>query len=85
MSEARVITIEIAEGLAQEAEALGLDVGKACREGFALAMYRKRRELEWIEEHKAAMEAYNRWIEENGLPLERYRIWPATREPDESA
>lgn len=70
-----MVTIEIPEKLAQEAEALGLDVANACRTGFAETMYRQRRALEWQEQHRAAIEAYNRWIEEHDLPLERYRLF----------
>lgn len=74
MSEVRVVTLEIPEQLAREAEALGLDVLMACRTGFAETMYRTRRALEWQEQNQEAIAAYNRWIEQHGLPLERYRL-----------
>ena len=75
MAQARVTAIEDPKQLAQEAEALGLDVEKACRSGFAETMYRTRRALEWQEQSREAVDAYNRWIEEHGLPLERYRLF----------
>ena len=29
----------------------------------------------WREEHREAMEGWNRYVEEHGLPLERYRLF----------
>ena len=75
MTDRRVITIEIAEEYAQEAEALGLDVTLASREGLALMVYRKRKGDEWKAEHREATDAYNRWFEDKGSALlDRFKL-----------
>lgn len=74
MEKARLVTVELPEELAQEAETLGLDLARACREGLWMTMRKLQRDRAWKEENREAMEARNRWFEEHGLPLERYRL-----------
>jgi antitoxin CcdA len=51
----------------------------------ALASQVKRlREAQWLEDNKAAIDAYNRHVEENGLPFDllRQRSWSGLTRPD---
>ena len=39
------------------------------------AELKKQREAEWLEQNKAAIEAYNRHVEKHGLFSDRYRTF----------
>ena len=58
--------------LVAEARALNINVSQACESGLAHSVAQARR-TRWLEENKAAIEAYNEMIERNGLPLDEFR------------
>jgi post-segregation antitoxin (ccd killing protein) len=75
MDEPRVVTVEIPEELAVEAEASGLDLARACRDGLWFMMRKRRRDAAWADEHREQIEAWNEWLETHGLPFERFRAF----------
>ncbi|NDV02864.1 type II toxin-antitoxin system CcdA family antitoxin [Pseudoroseicyclus tamaricis] len=60
--------------LVDEAEALGVDPGKAAEDGLRRAVRAARAEA-WRQENAAAIEDFNAWVEENPLPLESHRLF----------
>lgn len=70
----RATNVSLDPTLLAEARALAINVSQACERGLVetLAEERARR---WKEEHREAMESWNRYVEEHGLPLERYRLF----------
>jgi antitoxin CcdA len=81
----KIKTVAIDEEMIGKAEALGIDVVRACEAGLYAAIRRapdprsaeekKAADAQWAEENRAAMEASNRWVEEHGLPGAAYRIF----------
>lgn len=64
--------VSLAADLVAEAKALDINLSRACEAGLEAAL-KKERERRWIEENRAAAEAWNSWTAKNGLPLARYR------------
>jgi antitoxin CcdA len=57
-----------------EARELGINVSQACERGL-VATLAEERAKRWKEEHRQAMESWNRYVEQHGLPLEEYRLF----------
>ncbi len=70
----RPTNVTLPEMLISEAKALKINVSQACEAGLA-AQVKAAREKQWLEENRAAMDAFNVFIEENGLPLAEYRMF----------
>jgi antitoxin CcdA len=68
----KLAEVRIDEAAVTEAEALGVDVARACEAGLR-AEIKRAADACWVEENRPAMEAWNAWVEEHGLPLARYR------------
>lgn len=64
--------VPIDETVIADADALGIDVVRACEAGLC-AEIKRAADACWIEENRPAMETSNRRVEEHGLPLARYR------------
>jgi antitoxin CcdA len=64
----RATNVTLPEALLREARALDINLSQACERGLAaeVAATRRRR---WIEENRAAMEAWNEHVAAKGLPL----------------
>jgi antitoxin CcdA len=70
----RATNVTLPEALVAMAKALGVNISQASEAGLAAAV-KKAREQKWLEENKAAIEAYNHYVEEHGLTLEKYRTF----------
>jgi antitoxin CcdA len=64
----RATNVTLPEALLREARALDINLSQACERGLVaeVASTRRRR---WIEENRAAMEAWNEHVAARGLPL----------------
>lgn len=62
------ITLTVRSGLVKEARSLGVNTSQAAEDGIAVAV-RKAKEQAWLEENKAAIQAYNERIEQSGTLL----------------
>ncbi len=58
--------------LVAEAKALDINISQACEIGLARSVAEARR-ARWLDENKAAIEAYNGMVERDGLPLDEFR------------
>ena len=70
----RPTNVTLPEMLISEAKALKINVSQACEAGLA-AQVKAAREKQWLEENRAAMDAFNAFIEEHGIPLAEYRMF----------
>ena len=68
----RPTNVTLPEPLVAEARTLKVNVSQACERGLEREV-RRCREKAWIEENKAAFEAWNDYVETHGLPLAEYR------------
>jgi antitoxin CcdA len=59
---------------AAEARALGLDADAIAARAIEDAVRAEKRRR-WIEENRAAMDAWNAWTDANDLPLAKYRLF----------
>lgn len=66
------VTLTVRYGLVKEARLLGVNTSQAAEDGIAIAV-RRAKERAWLEENKAAIEAYNERIEKHGTLLKP--IW----------
>lgn len=81
----KIKTVAIDEDMIARADALGIDVARACEAGLRRELRRaadlrspeeKRvADAKWAEENRAGMEYWNDWVEQHGLPLARYRLF----------
>jgi antitoxin CcdA len=58
--------------LVAEAEALNINLSRACEAGLAEAVADARRKR-WLEANREALDFWNAEIERDGLPLDAYR------------
>ena len=58
--------------LVAEAEALNINLSRACEAGLAEAVTEARRKR-WLEANREALDFWNDEIERNSLPLDAYR------------
>jgi antitoxin CcdA len=70
----KAVNLSIDAELAAEAKAAGTNMS-ALLERALRAELKERRETQWLEENRAAIEASNRHFEQHGLPLAKFRTW----------
>ena len=68
----RPTNVTLPEALVNEARALNVNVSQACESGLAGAV-KQERDRAWLEENRAALDAWDAYFEANGLPLAKYR------------
>ena len=68
----RATNVTLPETLLQDARELGINLSQACERGLAAAVTDVRRQR-WLQQNRAAIEAWNGHVEEHGLPLAAYR------------
>jgi antitoxin CcdA len=68
----KATNLSLDAALVDDARALDVNLSRAAEEGLrkAVAAEKGRR---WLEENRAAIDAWNGWVEKNGLPLAQYR------------
>jgi antitoxin CcdA len=65
---------EVQTPLVTEARSLGLDPGAIAAKALEDAISAEK-ERRWVEENRAAMDAWNAWTDANELPLAKYRAF----------
>jgi antitoxin CcdA len=70
----RLTTLSLRADVVEQAEAQGLDLREIAERALRRAIA-ARREAQWLEEHRGAIESSNRYVEQNGLPLGKYRMF----------
>ena len=68
----RATNVSLDAALVDEAKALGVNISLASARGLEQAV-KKARAKHWLEENRAALDAYNDYVAEHGLPLTKYR------------
>ena len=66
--------VSLDAALVAEAKALGVSISQASNRGLEEAVKKARAER-WLEENKAALDAYNDYVAKHGLPLAKYRLF----------
>lgn len=70
----RAINVSVDPELAAEAKAAGLNLSGVLEAALRIEL-KARREAQWRDENRAAIEESNRYFEEHGSPLDKYRAW----------
>jgi antitoxin CcdA len=70
----RATNVTRPESLLQEARKLDITVSQACERGLP-AEVAATKAKQWLDENRAAMDAWNDYVEENGLPLAEFRTF----------
>ena len=70
----RATNVSLSPDIVAEARGLDINLSQACERGLVETIADERR-ARWLEENRAALDAYNAYIEANGLPLEKYRLF----------
>jgi len=73
-SRTKPTNVSLDAALVEEAKELGVSISQASNRGLAQAVKKARGER-WLEENKAALDAYNDYVAEHGLPLAKYRLF----------
>lgn len=73
----RPTNVSLDAELLAHAKELGINVSRACEQGLAEEV-RRRREQRWREENRDALEAYNARIEKYGLLSSHFHDYGAT-------
>jgi len=68
----RATNVTLPETLLREARALEINISQACERGLS-AEVAEAKAKQWLQENRAAMDAWNDYVEQNGLPLSEYR------------
>ena len=68
----KAANLTVRADLLEEARAYKINLSQTLEAALAVEL-KKRRETAWLEENKAAIEAYNREIAEHGLYSDRFR------------
>ena len=66
------VNLSLDPGLTAEARALGLNMSRIAEQALAKAIKEARNRV-WIEQNRAALDAYTAEVERDGLPLGRFR------------
>jgi len=72
VSAKKAANLTVRADLLDEAKAFKINLSQTL-ENALISELKKRREAAWLEENKAAIEAYNREVEKNGLFSDAYR------------
>ncbi len=70
----KAANLTVRADLLEEARARKINLSQTLETALA-AELKKQREAEWLEQNKAAIEAYNRHVEKHGLFSDRYRTF----------
>lgn len=70
----KATNLSIRADLVEEARALGINLSRTLEAALAIEV-KKTKEKQWLEENRAAIEAYNREIAEHGLFSDRFRTF----------
>lgn len=70
----KATNLSIRADLVEEARALGINLSRTLETALA-AEVKKAKEKQWLEDNKAAIEAYNREIAEHGLWSDGLRLF----------
>ena len=70
----KATNLSIRADLVEEARALGINLSHTLEVALA-AEVKKAKEKQWLEENRAAIEAYGRYIEKHGLFSDRFRTF----------
>jgi antitoxin CcdA len=70
----KAANLTVRADLLEEARARKINLSQTLEVALA-GEIKKRREAEWLEQNKAAIEAYNRYIEKHGLFSDRFRTF----------
>ncbi len=68
----KATNLSIRADLVEEARALGINLSRTLETALT-AEVKKAKEKKWLEENRAAIEAYNREVAEHGLFSDRFR------------
>jgi antitoxin CcdA len=68
----RATNVTLPESLLHEARKLNVNVSQACERGLAAEVAATKAQ-QWLQENRAAMDAWNDYVEQNGLPLTEFR------------
>ena len=68
----RPTNVTLPDHLLQEAKTLKINVSQACERGLAAEIADVKRRL-WLQENRAAMDAWNDFVDQHGLPLADFR------------
>ena len=68
----KAANLTVRADLLEEARAYKINLSQTLEAALAVEL-KKRRETEWLEQNKAAIEAYNREVAEHGLFSDSYR------------
>ncbi|MDP2135022.1 MAG: type II toxin-antitoxin system CcdA family antitoxin [Sulfuritalea sp.] len=70
----KAANLTVRADLLEEARARKINLSQTLEVALA-AELKRQREAEWLEQNKAAIEAYNRHVEKHGLFSDRYRTF----------
>lgn len=70
--EKTAVNLRIRSSLKQQAKQLGVNLSQTLEQTLEKEI-KRRKEQQWREENKAAIEAYNQRVEERGLALSKFR------------
>ncbi|HEY4252967.1 MAG TPA: type II toxin-antitoxin system CcdA family antitoxin [Roseomonas sp.] len=68
----RATNVTLPEALLREARELDINLSQACERGLAAAVS-DARARRWLQDNRAAMDAWNEHVERRGLPLSEFR------------
>lgn len=68
------IAVELSADLVARAEAMGIDVAKACEQGLSRTIARSMGDR-WLAENGAALATSNAHVDRLGLPLASHRLF----------
>ena len=70
----KAANLTVRADLLEEARARKINLSQTLETALVVEL-KKQREAEWLEQNKAAIEAYNRHVEKHGLFSDRYRTF----------
>lgn len=68
----RATNVTLPESLLRQARELQINISQACERGLAAEVERTKAQR-WLEENRAAMDAWNDYVEQHGVPLAGFR------------
>ncbi|MDR1853545.1 MAG: type II toxin-antitoxin system CcdA family antitoxin [Azoarcus sp.] len=70
----KAANLSIASDLLEEARARKINLSQTLETALK-AELKKRHEAEWLEQNRAAIDAYNRHVEKHGIFSDEYRVF----------
>lgn len=74
----KATNLSIRADLVEEARALGINLSRTLETALEVEV-KKAKEKQWLEENRAAIEAYGRYIDKHGLFSDRFRTFMRER------